>query len=64
MPVTFASAIQPFLDFLKYQKRYSQHTLISYQNDLQGFKDFLEVQYGPTPVSEVKPIYIRTWLAG
>lgn len=29
--------IQAFLDYLKFQKRFSQNTLIAYENDLQSF---------------------------
>ncbi|CAN5876423.1 tyrosine recombinase XerC [soil metagenome] len=55
--------IQSFLDYLKFQKRYSQHTVISYQNDLTAFFDFLKVNFDETSVEEIKPTYIRTWLA-
>ena len=55
--------IQHFLDYLKFQKRYSQHTVISYQNDLNSFFIFLQVQYGDTPLTEIKASFIRSWLA-
>jgi len=55
--------IQPFLDFLKFEKRYSQHTLISYQNDLTGFFDFVVTQFGETPLSQITHTFIRSWLA-
>ncbi|MEO6538832.1 MAG: tyrosine-type recombinase/integrase [Ferruginibacter sp.] len=56
--------IQPFLDYLKYQKRYSQHTLISYENDLAGFFDFLFVQFENPELQNIKPAFVRSWLAG
>lgn len=55
--------ITSFLDYLKYQKRYSQHTVISYENDLIGFFDFSEKQFGGLVLSEIKPAFIRSWLA-
>lgn len=55
--------IQPFLDFLKFEKRYSQHTIISYQNDLTGFFDFVITQFGETPLSQITHTFIRSWLA-
>lgn len=55
--------IQPFLDYLKFEKRYSQHTVISYQNDLTSFFDFVIMQYGETPLQQLSHIYIRSWLA-
>lgn len=55
--------IQPFLDYLKFEKRYSQHTVVSYQNDLTSFFDYVVTQYGDTPLQQVSHIYIRSWLA-
>lgn len=55
--------IQPFLDYLKFEKRYSRHTLLSYQNDLVSFFDYIVTQYGETPLDQVSHIYIRSWLA-
>src|SRR5688572_26370040 len=55
--------IQPFLDFLKFEKRYSKHTIISYQNDLTGFFDFLVIQFGEIPLGQITHTYIRSWLA-
>jgi integrase/recombinase XerC len=55
--------IQPFIDYLKYEKRYSQHTIVSYQTDLISFNDYIIMQYGETQLSSLSHIYIRTWLA-
>jgi len=55
--------IRPFLDYLKFEKRYSHHTIISYENDLRGFFDFMVSQYGETPLQQLSHIYIRSWLA-
>jgi integrase/recombinase XerC len=56
-------SIQQFLNYLNFQKRYSSHTIISYKNDLTTFFDFLLVQFGETPLAQIKPAFIRTWLA-
>lgn len=58
------SLIQSFLSYLSYQKRYSQNTIISYQNDLVGFFDFIESQYGSTALSDINASFVRSWLAG
>jgi len=58
-----AQTIQHFLDYLKFQKRYSQHTIISYRNDLDAFFVFLQYQFGETPMPEIKSSFIRSWLA-
>ena len=55
--------IQPFLDYLQFEKRYSQHTLISYQTDLEQFFGFLETEFSETDPATVKATYIRSWLA-
>lgn len=63
MQQSVARTIQNFLDYLKFQKRYSQHTIISYQNDLNAFFDFLQHQFGQTPLADIKTTFIRSWLA-
>jgi integrase/recombinase XerC len=55
--------IQPFLDYLKFEKRFSRHTVTSYETDLVAFFDYLITQYGDTPVSQISHMYIRSWLA-
>jgi integrase/recombinase XerC len=55
--------VQSFLDYLRFEKRYSQHTLISYQNDLEQFFGFLADQVD-TPLAEaITPSMVRSWLA-
>lgn len=63
MHVNQQKHITSFLDYLKFQKRYAQHTVISYENDLTGFVEFIEKQYGSLSPSELKPTFIRSWLA-
>lgn len=55
--------IQPFIDYLKFEKRYSRHTIISYQTDLTFFFDFVITQFGETPLHQITHTYIRSWLA-
>lgn len=55
--------IQSFLNYLQFEKRYSQHTLISYTTDLRDFQDFLITNYDGTPVIEATTSIIRSWLA-
>lgn len=57
-------SIQSFINYLKFQKRYSQHTVISYQTDLDSFFSFLQQQYGNMELADIKTVYIRSWLAG
>jgi integrase/recombinase XerC len=63
MPASFASFIQQFLDYLTYQKRYSQHTITSYQTDLVDFFDFMSLNYVELSLPDIKPTLVRSWLA-
>jgi len=56
--------IQPFLDYLKFEKRYSVHTISSYQQDINSFFEFLDQTFGSMPMESISPTYIRSWLAG
>lgn len=57
--------LSPFLDYLRFEKRYSRHTALAYEADLRQFFDFLAVQgwQDMTP-AELPASLIRTWLAG
>lgn len=63
MSNSFGRNFQPFLDYLKYEKRFSQHTILAYENDLTAFWDFIITQYGELKPAEISHLYIRTWLA-
>ena len=63
MPQHLQSHIAEFLQYLQFQKRYSRHTIISYETDLRDFEDFLASTYGPTGIAEIRAAYVRTWLA-
>lgn len=55
--------IQSFLEYLKFEKRYSQHTIISYQTDLEQFFTFLISQYDSPALSAITASFVRSWLA-
>ena len=55
--------IQPFLNYLKFEKRYSRHTVISYETDLISFFDYITTQYGEMSLGQLSHGYIRSWLA-
>ncbi|MFI5132225.1 MAG: tyrosine-type recombinase/integrase [Chitinophagales bacterium] len=56
--------IQSFLDYLKYEKRYSAHTIISYETDLRNFSEYLDRRYGKIELKQMSHAIIRGWLAG
>ena len=53
----------PFIEYLQFEKRYSKHTLIAYETDLQQFFSFIDTQYQLTNLNELNTSMIRTWLA-
>ena len=63
MPITYQAHIQAFLSYLKYQKRYSQHTLTSYETDLVAFFDYLQLNYREDSLESIRPAFVRSWLA-
>ncbi len=63
MPATSNKPLQQFLDYLKFQKRYSQHTIIAYQNDLAAFFSFFNTVFDETKITEIKAAAVRSWLA-
>jgi integrase/recombinase XerC len=63
MPSTETYPIQEFLNYLTFQKRYSENTIVSYQNDLTAFFEFIFLEYKINNVKEITPPIIRTWLA-
>ncbi|MEO6904849.1 MAG: tyrosine-type recombinase/integrase [Ginsengibacter sp.] len=63
MPSTETYPIKDFLNYLTFQKRYSENTIISYQNDLNAFFEFIFLEYEINYVKEISSPIIRTWLA-
>ncbi len=55
--------IQPFLNFLQFEKRYSRHTILSYQTDLIHFFDYVVTTFGETSLPQVSHSFVRSWLA-
>jgi integrase/recombinase XerC len=56
--------IQPFLDYLRFEKRYSQHTVTAYEGDLVAFFDYIVTDFGGMPLEEITHGTVRSWLAG
>jgi len=52
-----------FLEYLKFEKRYSHHTIRSYQDDLSFFFEYLDFEYPDLSLREIKSTFIRSWLA-
>ena len=63
MPANETSPINGFLNYLAFEKRYSANTILSYQNDLSAFFEYLTIEYQVSDLKEITPSIIRTWLA-
>lgn len=55
--------LQSFLDYLTFEKRYSQHTLVAYRNDLEQFFAYLASQFEAPSLPQVTAVFVRSWLA-
>ena len=51
-----------FLDYLKFEKKYSQKTIIAYKNDLKSFQLFNHNKFEQKDIKRVNYSQIRTWV--
>ncbi len=51
-----------FLDYIAYEKRYSQHTILAYRSDLDQFIQYLANQYQTTDFIQADHQVIRSWI--
>jgi integrase/recombinase XerC len=63
MHLSFTQYQQQFLDYCRFQKRYSQHTIIAYENDLTTFSAYLTKEYDAPKIDAIKTTFVRSWLA-
>ena len=53
---------EDFIEYIQFEKRYSSHTVTSYQNDLNQFFLYLESEYLIININNVDYMHIRSWL--
>lgn len=63
MPTTEYPELTRFLQYLQFERRYSRHTYISYENDLNQFFAYLVSQYEGVGVADITASMVRSWLA-
>ena len=51
-----------FLSFLKFEKRFSEHTIVAYTIDLTQYYDYLQVQYQMDDAGASTHFIIRSWI--
>lgn len=54
---------QSFLEYLQYEKKYSAHTIVSYNNDLTQFFGFINAEKEGISISEINYQLVRAWIA-
>lgn len=55
-------SVPTFLQYIKFEKRFSPNTVTAYQNDLEQFFHYTEKQYEITDASEVQHSVVRSWI--
>ena len=58
--------LAPFIDYLKYEKRASEHTIKAYQSDISHFYNFLFEQFGydieSYKIDQIDSEHIKSWI--
>jgi integrase/recombinase XerC len=55
--------VEKFLDYLRFERNFSKHTILSYCNDLRQFSAFLKRTYEIENLQEATTTMIRSWMA-
>lgn len=55
--------IEGYLQYIAKEKRYSEHTITAYKQDLNSFASYIEERYECTDFTKVKQQMIRSWFA-
>ena len=55
-------SLSSFKDFLKLEKKYSDHTLLAYSNDIESFFSFLKSEFKQLENEEVNYSQVRYWI--
>lgn len=63
MDSPFQPHLQSFLNYLRFEKRYSPYTLVSYQGDLEQFFAYITDQYQAALLTDITTTFVRSWLA-
>lgn len=54
--------LESFLDHLRLEKRFSHHTLVSYETDLRQLTEFLEREYDGVQLEDASHEFLRSWI--
>lgn len=53
---------ESFLDYIQFEKRYSDHTILSYRTDLEQFEEFVREEKDSSDLSAADGKLIRSWV--
>ena len=54
--------IKSFLDYLRYERNYSEKTVLAYSEDIKQLQEFAQEEYGRFNPLEVEAELIREWI--
>jgi integrase/recombinase XerC len=54
--------IEQFIQYLRYEKNYSTHTVVAYECDLTQFLEYVEHQFGVTDPTILDSDMLRSWM--
>ena len=57
-----AERVNDFVNYLNYEKHFSKHTVIAYQNDLLQFQNYLAATFETVEINAVNHQMVRSWL--
>ncbi len=60
--ISLMNLINSFLDYLLLEKKYSDHTINAYRNDLISFNNFCKEVYNQNNILEINYPQIRSWI--
>ena len=55
--------LHSFIDYLKFEKRYSAHTIIAYEEDLNQLLKFVAAEFAETDPTRFTSAFVRSWMA-
>lgn len=55
-------SIQSFLQYIRFEKRFSSNTVLAYQHDLEQFFEYATRIYGIADPAEVQHAVVRSWI--
>ena len=54
--------VKDFINHLRFENRYSEHTLTAYFKDITSFEEFLQNEFPDISLLKVEPYIVRTWM--